>query len=1561
MSRNDRVVRKPEPDFLQVLKVAGAHLDDISKQAARSVSTRRQGVHRLTPLCASLLVIGMGVSVDQVHAQTLNLTAASPSYNVGSTTYSITGLTVVNTTAGTIVQGVITGAGGTLDYSGATTGFVLGSTTGGATQNLDMSGLSHFVFDNSTQSFAVGGQYSVSGNNSTTTSATLTLAANSVITTSSFDVATVANSAANGVLNSGTVNLGASTTINADAIDVGEGSKTSGTLTLAAGGALVLRGTDGSSPIANWDIGLGGGSSLQPTTGNVNLSGGSINAVVTNLLIGQAGPAGSQPTSGTLTLGGGALDATSIIVGQSAPTSTVNATGTLTIGSATVTTETLTMGDHTTSSGTITGIVNLNGGALLAQTIQSGAGTATRTFNWNNGTLGNYASGENMTVSIPTITLASGGAQTFDIEGAGATATVSSVLNGTGGFIKTGAGILVPTGINAYSGGTTVTGGLINFASLSNLGGSNASITLNGGGLQWASGNAADVSSVLKPLGANGATFDTNGNNVTFNTALSGGELIKNGAGTLILAADNTYAGGTLINAGTLQLGNGGTSGGIVGDVTDNGTLIFDLSAIPTFGGTITGSGALTQNGSSLVVLTGNNTYTGGTTINSGTLQVGVGGTTGGIVGNVVDNGVLAIARSDTVTFPGVISGNGLFLQAGTGTVIFTGNNTYTGTTAIYSGKLQLGDGGSNGSVAGNIFIGVKSASASLIIDRNNTLTLPGNIYGIGSLSQSGAGTTVLTADNSYTGGTTISAGTLQLGDGGTSGSIVGNVTDNGTLAFDRTDSVTFAGAISGTGALNQIGSGTTILTADNTYTGGTTISAGTLQLGNGGTTGSIVGNVTDNGALAFDHSDNVTFAGTISGSGALNQIGSGTTILTGNNTYSGVTTISAGVLQLGNGGTTGSIAGPVVDNTSLVVDNSSTVALPGVISGSGALSQIGSGTTVLTGDNTYSGGTTISAGTLQLGNGGTTGSIVGNVTDNGMLVFNRSDNITYADIVSGSGGLTQLGPGTLTLQGAQTYTGPTNALGGVLELDGSIQSATATVGANGTLSGFGNIYADVTNQGILWPGHAIVGDTNYGAFTIHGNYVGNNGELELNTFLGTDGSPSDQLVINGGTATGSTSVVVHNTNTSGGETTGNGIRVVSAVNGATTTSTAFQLAGEDRGGALDYDLFHGAQDGTDPNSWYLRNDFVVPGPGPTPKPLPGLPVLPPTPPPASLPPGVYPIIGPEVATYGAVQPVAVNLGLFTLGTMDQRIGDSALVASADAASDPGPSAWARVLGGNMNNTYREFAAPRVSGELSGMQVGADIWQGQAFPGMADRFGGYLSYGNADISVRGLIANVANLDYVRVTAGTVDLHATTAGAYFTHYGTRGWYLDAVTQFTSYNGRTTTPYDTLSTKGTGIIGSLEFGYPIALPQLGSGFVLEPQAQAIWQHTNFGPTHDNASEIQLGSTYGTTGRLGLRGKWQIITDSGQVWSPYVTTNFWRDWGGRSATVFGATANNFDTAPLVPQATRAELEGGVTAKLLSKLVVYGSLGYEHQLGNGTDAQREGFNGQVGVRYTW
>ncbi len=189
------------------------------------------------------------------------------------------------------------------------------------------------------------------------------------------------------------------------------------------------------------------------------------------------------------------------------------------------------------------------------------------------------------------------------------------------------------------------------------------------------------------------------------------------------------------------------------------------------------------------------------------------------------------------------------------------------------TGALTNSTGSS--SITGSITL----AGASSIGGAGN-ITLGGAIndggYGFG-LSKVGAGTVILTAANTYTGGTTIGvgAGTLQIGAGGTTGSLAGNIVDNASVVFNRTDSFLFSGAISGAGTVNQAGTGTLIL--DNTISSAVTISAGTLQIGNGGTTGAVTGNITDNANLVFNRSDNLTYAGVISGIGNVSQNGGAT------------------------------------------------------------------------------------------------------------------------------------------------------------------------------------------------------------------------------------------------------------------------------------------------------------------------------------------------------------------------------------------------------------------------------------------------------------------------------------------------------------------------------------------------------------------------------------------------------------------------------------------------------------------------------------------------------------
>ncbi len=227
---------------------------------------------------------------------------------------------------------------------------------------------------------------------------------------------------------------------------------------------------------------------------------------------------------------------------------------------------------------------------------------------------------------------------------------------------------------------------------------------------------------------------------------------------------------------------------------------------------------------------------------------------------------------------------------------------------------------------------------------------------------------------------------------------------------------------ITGTSGLIKGSLGTLTLAGNNTYSGGTTISLGTLQVGNGGTSGSLgSGDVVNNAALRFDRSDSVVVDNSISGVGSLTQAGSGTLTLTGNNTYSGGTTLSSGTLQVGNGGTTGSLgSGTISDNAALVFDRSDNIVLSNTISGTGSLTQAGTGTLTLGGTNTYSGPTLITSGTLQVGDGGTLGTLgTGNISNNSVLVFNRSDSVVVSNTISGTGSLTQAAP-------ARSYWSPT-------------------------------------------------------------------------------------------------------------------------------------------------------------------------------------------------------------------------------------------------------------------------------------------------------------------------------------------------------------------------------------------------------------------------------------------------------------------------------------------------------------------------------------------------------
>ncbi len=363
--------------------------------------------------------------------------------------------------------------------------------------------------------------------------------------------------------------------------------------------------------------------------------------------------------------------------------------------------------------------------------------------------------------------------------------------------------------------------------------------------------------------------------------------------------------------------------------------------------------------------------------------------------------------------------------------------------------------------------------NAALVLDQATAGTLSTVISGTGTVEKTGAGTLTLTGINTYGGGTTISAGTL-VGDVAAFGT--GGIMNNAALVLDQATAGTLSNAISGSGTVEKTGTGTLTLAGINTYGGGTTISAGTL-VGNAAAFGT--GGIVNNTALVLDQATAGTLSNAISGSGTVEKTGAGTLVLTGINSYGGGTTISAGTL-VGNATSFGT--GGIVNNAALVLDQVTAGTPSNAISGSGTVEKTGAGTLTLSGNNTYGGGTTISAGTLQLGNGGATGSIMGDVLNNGTLAFNRSDTVTFAGIISGSGAVQHNGAGTTVLTGISTYAGATTVNAGNLIVNGAIAS-TVTVNSGGLLGGSGTVGGIAANAGsTVSPGNSP------GTLTVAGN-----------------------------------------------------------------------------------------------------------------------------------------------------------------------------------------------------------------------------------------------------------------------------------------------------------------------------------------------------------------------------------------------------------------------------------------------------------------------------------------
>jgi len=986
---------------------------------------------------------------------------------------------------------------------------------------------------------------------------------------------TVFNFSGGGTLNTsnliiaGNVILGAnstwagSNTANGLNLSLGSNSTVSASQVLAGGGLNVT--TSGSGSITGQITGTGALSTAG--TGTLTLSGTNTYSGGTNINAGTLSVSSDSNlgnSTGGLTFQDGTLQTSGIF---SSARNIQIGTGGGTIGSTGSVMLTGTISDTGGSPGTLT----LSGGQFTlanpSQTNTYSGGTSIYNSTVNvdkDGEFGNSAGnlflnnatlnlGASFDTSSRVIFLETGGG-TFNLTSANQSVTLSGIiLDDTGSLgslnltSSTHSGTVYLTNINnGYGGGTSVGTGVTLVSSTgSDLGVSSSTLLLSGGTLET-SGSIGARPIILQGTG----TIDlVGGINIGISGDIQGGGTLNlAGSGTLRMSTDgfgSLYSGGTVVNSGVTvdidlatALGTGGVtlSGGTFQTTTD---LTFGNQIVLTTASDIdventktilsnapTSSSTVTISGNGILSLAGTTMYTGNTVLSGGTLD---------------------FAQTANLTYNGVISGTGgisLSLPSAD-TLTLGGTNTYSGGTVVSSGTLQ----GNTTSLQGNIL-----DNSSVVFNQSGSGTYAGNLSGVGSLTQSGAGTLILTGSNSYSGGTNITAGTIALGvnnalatgtslsDSGTlnlngfnqslssitgSGVITNSSGTAGTLTVNNSGTDTFAGSLTGNLALYVSSTGTLNLSGNNSYTGPTTLFSGNLNALSNNTLGTGIVNLdggTFNGGVNTTISNIINVGGPnvfILGNSGLNL--SGEIALGNNNLIFGATAAGGG--QVVSGATT--FSGQIFGGGSLQMEANTTATLVltanngiGSIQMFGGTLQVGYATALGTAAITIGNGATLQSGVsgLDLFNSmDLTGSA--NYDTNGF-------NATLEDPITGPfGSLTKLGSGTLTLAYANTYGEGTTVAAGTLNLGSN--SALGTGGLvleNGTTLQAGTRSLVTANAVTLYGSDTY--DANGFDSTLSGNITGTGG------FTVTDSTLSGGILTLTGTNTYSGGTTVENSAT---------------------------------------------------------------------------------------------------------------------------------------------------------------------------------------------------------------------------------------------------------------------------------------------------------------------------------------------------------------------------------------------------------------------------------------------
>jgi outer membrane autotransporter protein len=971
-------------------------------------------------------------------------------------------------------------------------------------------------------------------------------------------------------------------------------------------------------------------------------------------------------------------------------------------------------------------------------------------------------------------------------------------------------------------------------------------------------------------------------------------------------------------------------------------TTTCDTSA-PSPWSTTIGTGPSTASGSQVTVGTNAQIVVGNSSaialsdnanieVQSGALVQNSATTTGGTYGtggNTIDfrnNSTLTVDQGATV------------LSNGTQGTAEAVNPEGTGNTIVNNGTIR-------GVNSAAIWFQNTSGTNTVINNATGVIQAPGNVMGasgngavvftnfgqvIGNLVFAGGNDTLnLETGSSVTGTINGGGGSNLLTLGGTGASTLPTtITNFQTLQKLDSGTWTISNSLGGLGLTSaEVQQGTLVLTGANaSYTGTLLVdAAGTLRAN----AQSLPLAVTDNGLVQFQQDSAGTYTGLVSGSGAVEKDGTGTLTLAptaaGGNTYTGGTVLKQGALSV-----------------------SADSALGGA-----------------------SGSMTFDGGTLQLGSSfDLAGTRALSITANGGTIDTQAFQTTIAQGITGAGALTKAGSGTLVLDGVNTYSGGTSVTAGTLVVGDASSTSQAsiagptTVATGAVLGGYGTVNGDVTNNGTIAVANALASAIagTQGGFAINGqlrnaglvqvggsgpagntltvsNYVGNNGTLALNTVLAGDNSPSDKLIVNGGTATGSTTLKVTNVGGTGAPTVSNGIQVVQASNGATTDAGAFTLAGGlVKAGAYDYYLAKGGVTPGTSQDWYLRNTvpadststgnaLVTAAAGTS---LPAASASPIT------------LYRSEVSLYAQIPNVMRELDWMQLDEFHLRQGDQLLLSEKGRL----PAGWGRVWGAHSVLSEGGDVSPQFDGSMGGAQVGQDLYADGAVGGQRNHYGFYLGMGRATGEVSGTAAGIAGAD-----VGHLAVNAYSLAGYWTHIGPSGWYTDTVVSGTSLVADTTSSEHLRATvHGTAVTASVEAGMPIAI---GRGLTMEPEAQVVYQHLSIGHFNDGVSNIGFDSGNTVLARFGVRfaGAWDAL---GVAWQPYMGFNVLHAFANGDHQTYDAVTS---IATPVNQTT-GRIDAGLVTKFSKHGSAFASVSWSTNL-DGEHARTIG--GNAGVRWSW